>query len=102
MSATSRTDAHKVFADLYRKPRSPEHQQKIDEVIQKSNDIFIRIDLMKKVDEEFEQKREKIAEERKKTKRPLSKVQIFRHLHLLLPKRRLNRFAERTMQAQSV
>ncbi|EQA35252.1 hypothetical protein LEP1GSC047_1870 [Leptospira inadai serovar Lyme str. 10] len=57
MSATSRTDAHKVFADLYRKPRSPEHQQKIDEVIQKSNDIFIRIDLMKKVDEEFEQKK---------------------------------------------
>ncbi|MEI7011424.1 hypothetical protein [Leptospira licerasiae] len=55
--STSRTDAHKVFADLYRKTRSPEHQQKIDEVIQKSNDIFIRIDLMKKVDEEFEQKK---------------------------------------------
>ncbi|TGK17926.1 hypothetical protein EHO61_10685 [Leptospira fluminis] len=57
MSATSRTDAHKIFADLYRKARSPEQQQKIDEVIQKSNDIFIRIDLMKKVDEEFEQKK---------------------------------------------
>ncbi|MFB5651078.1 hypothetical protein ACE5IS_10565 [Leptospira wolffii] len=57
MLSSSRTDAHKVFADLYRKSRSPEHQQQIDEVIQKSNDIFIRIDLMKKVDEEFEQKK---------------------------------------------
>ncbi|TGK01339.1 hypothetical protein EHQ53_08450 [Leptospira langatensis] len=55
--SNSRTDAHKTFADLYRKSRSAEHQQKIDEVIQKSNDIFIRIDLMKKVDEEFEQKK---------------------------------------------
>ncbi|WP_061205436.1 hypothetical protein [Leptospira santarosai] len=54
----SRTDAHKTFADLYRKQRSPEHQEQIDEVIQKSNDIFIRIDLMKKVDEEFEKKKQ--------------------------------------------
>ncbi|TGL74463.1 hypothetical protein [Leptospira yasudae] len=58
MSLNSRTDAHKIFADLYRKQRSPEHQEQIDEVIQKSNDIFIRIDLMKKVDEEFEKKKQ--------------------------------------------
>ncbi|WP_078130201.1 hypothetical protein [Leptospira alexanderi] len=64
MSVNSRTDAHKTFADLYRKQRSPEHQEQIDEVIQKSNDIFIRIDLMKKVDEEFEKKRQ---EENKKS-----------------------------------
>ncbi|EMF82761.1 hypothetical protein LEP1GSC188_2840 [Leptospira weilii serovar Topaz str. LT2116] len=64
MSLNSRTDAHKTFADLYRKQRSPEHQEQIDEVIQKSNDIFIRIDLMKKVDEEFEKKRQ---EENKKS-----------------------------------
>ncbi|MDV6234426.1 hypothetical protein CH379_002140 [Leptospira ellisii] len=63
MSFNSRTDAHKIFADLYRKQRSPEHQEKIDEVIQKSNDIFIRIDLMKKVDEEFDKKKQ---EENKK------------------------------------
>ncbi|PJZ50863.1 hypothetical protein [Leptospira saintgironsiae] len=62
--STSRTDAHKVFADLYRKTRSPEHQQKIDEVIQKSNDIFIRIDLMKKVDEEFEQKKKEESDKK--------------------------------------
>ncbi|PJZ71366.1 hypothetical protein CH373_02385 [Leptospira perolatii] len=74
MSASSRTDAHKIFADLYRKTRSPEHQQKIDEVIQKSNDIFIRIDLMKKVDEEFEAKKREESrvktEEEGKEERP--------------------------------
>ncbi|WP_061251831.1 hypothetical protein [Leptospira interrogans] len=76
MSGSSRTDAHKTFADLYRKQRSPEHQEKIDEVIQKSNDIFIRIDLMKKVDEEFEKKRQeenKKSEDEDKAKRTAEK-----------------------------
>ena len=52
MNSISRTEAHKVFADLYRKTRSPEHQKLIDEAILRSNDVFIRIDLIKKVDEE--------------------------------------------------
>ncbi|MGJ4754110.1 hypothetical protein [Leptospira kmetyi] len=76
MSLNSRTDAHKIFADLYRKQRSPEHQEQIDEVIQKSNDIFIRIDLMKKVDEEFEKKRQdenKKSEDEEKSKRQSDK-----------------------------
>jgi hypothetical protein len=50
----SRTEAHKVFANLYRKTRSPEHQTKVDEIITRSNDVFIRIDLIKKLDQEFE------------------------------------------------
>ena len=50
----SRTEAHKVFANLYRKTRSPEHQAKVDEIITRSNDVFIRIDLIKKLDLEFE------------------------------------------------
>ena len=50
----SRTEAHKVFANLYRKTRSPEHQAKVDEIITRSNDVFIRIDLIKKLDQEFE------------------------------------------------
>ncbi|MCB1158484.1 MAG: hypothetical protein KDK45_13355, partial [Leptospiraceae bacterium] len=53
MMTTSRTDAHKVFANLYRKKRSPEHQKKVDEIITRSNDVFIRIDLIKKLDEEY-------------------------------------------------
>ncbi|PJE00907.1 MAG: hypothetical protein CK427_12530 [Leptospira sp.] len=52
MNSISRTEAHKVFADLYRKTRSPEHQKLIDEAILRSNDVFIRIDLIKKVDED--------------------------------------------------
>ncbi|EMY79439.1 hypothetical protein LEP1GSC060_2504 [Leptospira weilii serovar Ranarum str. ICFT] len=77
MPGSSRTDAHKTFADLYRKQRSPEHQEQIDEVIQKSNDIFIRIDLMKKVDEEFEKKRQeenKKSEEEDKSKKSSDKT----------------------------
>ncbi|MDZ4724863.1 MAG: hypothetical protein SH817_01805 [Leptospira sp.] len=54
MTPVSRTEAHRVFADLYRKSRTPEHQQLIDEAILKSNDVFIRIDLIKKVDEDYQ------------------------------------------------
>jgi hypothetical protein len=61
MNSFSRTEAHKVFADLYRKARSPEHQQLIDDVILKSNDVFIRIDLIKKTDEDY------LAKNRNKT-----------------------------------
>ncbi|XDD50658.1 hypothetical protein AB3N59_02295 [Leptospira sp. WS92.C1] len=79
MSFNSRTDAHKIFADLYRKQRSPEHQEQIDEVIQKSNDIFIRIDLMKKVDEDFEKKRQeenKKSDEDERSKRTSEKSSV--------------------------
>ncbi len=47
---------------MYRKKRSPEHQQLIDDAITRSNDVFIRIDLIKKIDEEQERK-ERIKEE---------------------------------------
>lgn len=56
MTPVSRTEAHRVFADLYRKSRTPDHQQLIDEAILKSNDVFIRIDLIKKVDEDYANK----------------------------------------------
>ena len=62
MNPASRTEAHKVFASLYRKKRSPEHQQLIDDAITRSNDVFIRIDLIKKIDEDQE-KKERIKEE---------------------------------------
>jgi hypothetical protein len=50
---TTRTDAHNIYSNLYKKKRSPEHQKQVDEVIARSNDVFIRIDLIKKLDEEF-------------------------------------------------
>lgn len=70
MNSSSRTEAHKVFATLYRRPRSAEHQKQIDEAITRSNDVFIRIDLIKKIDEEFEKKeRQKIDSEEKAEKK---------------------------------
>lgn len=64
----SRTEAHKVFANLYRKKRDPDHQAKVDEIITRSNDVFIRIDLIKKLDEDYEKKqRAQLMEERKIT-----------------------------------
>ena len=50
--STSRTEAHKIFGALYRKERPPELQEKVDEVISKTNDIFLRIDMIKKIDED--------------------------------------------------
>lgn len=55
-ATTSRTDAHRIFANLYKKARSPEHQRKIDEILTRSNDVFIRIDLIKRLDKEYEEK----------------------------------------------
>ncbi|MDX1960511.1 MAG: hypothetical protein SFU98_18215 [Leptospiraceae bacterium] len=67
----SRTDAHKIFANLYRKQRSAEHQAKVDEIITRSNDVFIRIDLIKKLDEEFDKKqREALRDFEKKNSNP--------------------------------
>ncbi len=66
MNSISRTDAHKIFATLYRKQRSPEHQKLVDEAITKSNDVFIRIDLIKKIDEEYDRsERQKYEQEDK-------------------------------------
>lgn len=86
MTTKSRTEAHKIFADLYRKPRSPEHQAQIDEVIKKSNDVFIRIDLIKKVDEEFEKKNKKTPIEVAEEKKPPKKNNVSRETRVELPK----------------
>lgn len=66
MNTQSRTEAHKVFADLYRKSRPPEHQQLIDDAIKKSNDVFIRIDLIQKIDEDYGKKLKAENQEPKK------------------------------------
>jgi len=75
----SRTEAHKIFAALYRKNRSPEHQAKVDEVITRSNDVFIRIDLIKKLDEEYEKKaREQQRDEKKPSSTSSSNTQFIK------------------------
>jgi hypothetical protein len=68
----SRTEAHKEFAKLYRKQRSEELQQKVNEAIGRTNDVFIRIDLIKKIDEESEklQSQERIKDRDKDEVQP--------------------------------
>ena len=66
----SRTEAHKIFANLYRKQRTAEHQAQVDEIITRSNDVFIRIDLIKKLDEEFEKKEKLKQREARDDKKP--------------------------------
>lgn len=74
----SRTDAHKIFANLYRKKREPEHQAKVDDALTKSNDVFIRIDLIQKIDAEYDKasKKEAQAEEAKEEKKPTGNTTI--------------------------
>lgn len=49
----TRAAAHKVFGDLYRKPRPPELQEKVDRVIQATSDVFVRIQRIEELDSEF-------------------------------------------------
>jgi hypothetical protein len=88
MSIT-RTEAHKIFSDLYRKQRSPEHQQLIDEAISKSNDVFIRIDLMQKVDEDFQNKNRKVEldSKSKKPENKPSREEKYKKIEEVAPKR---------------
>ncbi|MCE9599787.1 MAG: hypothetical protein K8S54_17645 [Spirochaetia bacterium] len=46
----TRAAAHKVFGDLYRKPRSPELQEQVDKVIQSVSDVFARIQRIEAID----------------------------------------------------
>lgn len=78
MNTQSRTEAHKVFADLYRKSRPPEHQQLVDDAIKKSNDVFIRIDLIQKVDEDYNKKLKENTLEIKKENRDRSQNRVAR------------------------
>jgi hypothetical protein len=79
LNSSSRTEAHKIFATLYRKQRSAEHQKLVDEAITKSNDVFIRIDLIKKIDEDFyKQERYKLDEEEKKEQKKSKPVANFK------------------------
>ncbi len=47
------TQAHKLFGELYKKQRPPELQQKVDEIIEKYKDVYIRIKKIQELDEAF-------------------------------------------------
>lgn len=50
----TRSQAHKVFGELYRKSRPPELQEKIDRVVSTTSDIFVRIKRIEELDEAYE------------------------------------------------
>jgi hypothetical protein len=47
----TRSEAHKVFGELYRKPRSPELQSEVDRIVSTTSDIFARIRRIEELDE---------------------------------------------------
>lgn len=51
------TQAHKVFGDLYRKQRPAELQQKVDQVVSETADVFVRIKRIEDLDSGFQAER---------------------------------------------
>ena len=49
--------AHKVFGDLYRKQRPPELQQKVDQVVSETADVFVRIKRIEDLDAGYQTER---------------------------------------------
>ena len=47
----SRSEAHRVFGDLYRKSRSPDWQAQVDAVVSATSDVFVRIKRIEEIDE---------------------------------------------------
>lgn len=64
----TRTQAHKLFGELYNKPRSPELQKKVDEIVSKYSDIFVRIKKIKELDEQYAKTQKKESFDKLKTK----------------------------------
>ncbi|MCP5482826.1 MAG: hypothetical protein H7A21_15425 [Spirochaetales bacterium] len=46
----SKADAHRVFGDLYRKDRPPDLQEKVDQIVQSTSDVFVRIQRIEELD----------------------------------------------------
>lgn len=47
----STSDAHVLFGKLYRKERPPGYQQKIDEIVASTSDVFVRIERIEELDQ---------------------------------------------------
>ncbi|MCB1172591.1 MAG: hypothetical protein KDK39_03445 [Leptospiraceae bacterium] len=64
------SEAHILFGKLYRKQRSPELQQKVDEIVSSTNDVFVRIKRIEDLDA-GEAQRSRGVEVREGDDRPL-------------------------------
>jgi len=45
--------AHRLFGELYRKPRPPEQQAKVDEIVSTTSDVFLRIARIEELDKKL-------------------------------------------------
>lgn len=52
-STLSSTEAHRLFGRLYRRERSDEHQQEVDQIVSEVSDIYVRIKRIQELDEEY-------------------------------------------------
>ncbi|MBE7439578.1 MAG: hypothetical protein HS115_14060 [Spirochaetales bacterium] len=49
--------AHRLFGELYRKPRPPEEQAKVDEIVSTTSDVFLRIARIEELDKKLTESR---------------------------------------------
>ncbi|GIX41935.1 MAG: hypothetical protein KatS3mg129_1668 [Leptospiraceae bacterium] len=54
----TRTQAHRLFGELYNKPRPPDLQKKVDEIVSKYSDIFVRIKKIQELDQQYEKRKQ--------------------------------------------
>lgn len=52
----TRSQAHRVFGELYRKERPPELQARVDEIVSETSDVYIRINRIEELDKKHGQK----------------------------------------------
>lgn len=52
----TKSQAYKIFGELYKKQRPPELQKKVDEIVNRYSDIYVRIQKIREVEEEFQRK----------------------------------------------
>lgn len=52
----TKSQAYRVFGQLYNKPRSPELQKQVEEIVNKYSDIFVRIQKIQELDKSQQQK----------------------------------------------
>lgn len=60
----TRSQAHNVFGELYRKERPPELQKKVDQVVRESSDVFVRIKRIEEIDAQAERKSGRAVEKK--------------------------------------
>jgi hypothetical protein len=73
----TRTQAHKLFGELYNKPRPPELQKQVDEIVNRYSDIYVRIKKIHELDQKYqEQQKKELPKDNSSNSRQTNKNQI--------------------------